>query len=144
MEKTLNPDERLPFRCDVLALLAENLFYQKQYTQALDLAEKVLVLSGGRSKEESTALAWLVKARILLDVDKNPSDALTYATMCYIVGNHPMYNPTAMLLAIRAHLALGKTESAREAWEELRRRYPLKAEEYRGDAALKPLFVEKK
>ena len=144
VEKTLNPDERLPFRCDVLALLAENLFYQKQYTQALDLAEKVLVLSGGRSKEESTALAWLVKARILLDVDKNPSDALTYATMCYIVGNHPMYNPTAMLLAIRAHLALGKTESAREAWEELRRRYPLKAEEYRGDAALKPLFEEKK
>ncbi len=144
VEGTLNPDERLPFRCDVLALLAENLYYQKQYTQALDLAEKVLVLSGGRSKEESTALAWLVKARILLDVDKNPSDALTYATMCYIVGNHPLYNPTAMLLAIRAHLALGKMESAREAWEELRRRYPLKAEEYRGDAALKPLFEEKK
>ena len=61
-----------------------------------------------------------------------------------VLSNHPLYNPTAMLLAIRAHLALGKMESAREAWEELRRRYPLKAEEYRGDAALKPLFEEKK
>ena len=140
VEGNLNPDERLPFRCDVLALLAENLFYQKQYTQSLDLAEKVLVLSGGRSKEESTALAWLVKARVLLEVDKNPSDALTYATMCYIVGNHPLYNPSAMLLAIRAHLALGKTKAAKEAWEELRRRYPLKAEEYRGDESLMRLF----
>ncbi|MBR6057858.1 MAG: tetratricopeptide repeat protein [Victivallales bacterium] len=140
VEGTLNEEERLPFRCDVLALLAENLFYQKRYTQALDMAEKVLSLSGGRSKEESTALAWLVKARVLLEVDRNPTDALTYATMCFIVGNHSTYNPSAMLLAIRSQLALGNRKSAKETWAELRKRYPLKAEEYRGEADLKPLF----
>ena len=85
-------------------------------------------------------MAWLVKARVLLEVDRNPTDALTYATMCFIVGNHSTYNPSAMLLAIRSQLALGNRKSAKETWAELRKRYPLKAEEFRGEADLKPLF----
>ena len=57
-----------------------------------------------------------------------------------------IHKPWVYTRWIRAYLLLRDSlpPAAREAWEELRRRYPLKAEEYRGDAALKQLFEEKK
>ena len=96
--------------------------------------------AAANSRSESTSLAWLVKARILLDVDKNPAESLKYATMCYILGGHELYNSEAYMLAIRSNLASNEKVKAKETWDEFAKRYPLRAEERRNTESIQELF----
>jgi tetratricopeptide (TPR) repeat protein len=140
VEPSLAEADRRPYRSYITALLSDSLYWQGRYTQSLDLAEKVLKDAAANSRSESTSLAWLVKARILLDVDKNPAESLKYATMCYILGGHELYNSEAYMLAIRSNLASNEKVKAKETWDEFAKRYPLRAEERRNTESIQELF----
>jgi tetratricopeptide (TPR) repeat protein len=133
-----NQDQATAPRQELFSLLAEIQLLRKRTGQALVTANKALTFTDG--DERSLARTRWVLAKILFEDENNPSEALSYATKCYVLANDPVYTPRGILLTVRIFLAQNRQRDALTAWRELEALYPAWAGQERGSDDIKAML----
>lgn len=111
---------------ELYSLLAEASYAMQHYDQAFAAVEKCFSAGEGGNLRADTRARWIM-ARLLFEVEKDPTNALPYSIRCFVLADDELYSPKAMELAIRISLALGKEQDARATWSELQQKYPAAA-----------------
>lgn len=121
-EQLNNEQDSFLNKKDVYSLLAEAQLAMGDADRAVISAEKALKFTDGEPRAQARTL--YVMAYIRLKIEKRPDLANRFATQCYILLDDKVYSPKAMVLSMEAFMASGKSDKAREVFNELKAKYP--------------------
>ncbi|MBN2449021.1 MAG: tetratricopeptide repeat protein [Lentisphaeria bacterium] len=130
--------EAAPPEEEIVAILSEVYLQQDQVAKALVAAEQCLA-------RKDLALEFVTRCRWVLAEalgrQNHRQQALPYAVKAYVLDDHPVYSPRAMLLALRLLVAGERMTEAKATLDELRTRYPVYAESVAGTAEVRQVIA---
>ncbi len=121
---------------EIQALLGEILFLRGDMDQAATVLQAGLA-RGGMRDAYSTRSRWLLAE--IFRGENRLNQGLRQATNAFVLGDHPVYVPRAMLLAIEILVELERMDEAKTTWREMQSRFPVFADQHRENQALRKL-----
>ncbi len=126
---------------EISSLLGETFLKQGKKDEAVSAFSRTLN-SSGVAQVHKTRANWGM-AHILLQEEKY-KQARDYAASAFVLGNHPLYTPRSMLIAIKALQKLENPQEARKTWKELKSRFSSFAQQHKTDKAVQTLIEDDK